>query len=90
MSLLFSGGYSSFRLSRFPDLRRSVPERLLTLRQWPHARDYPFTVTGSSGICTRFPFTLRETRRHSNSNCVKIIADYVLSFKRKNRQKYSV
>ena len=30
MSCLFSGDHSSFRLSRFPDLRRSAPARLLT------------------------------------------------------------
>ena len=59
MSLLFSGGYSSFRLSRFPDLRHNAPERLLTFRQWQIARGCPFTVTGSSGIFTRFPIIPR-------------------------------
>ena len=56
--LLYSGGNSSFRLSRFPDLRlkRSRAPSHPKDNGIPHG-NCPLTVTGSSGILTRFPFT---------------------------------
>ena len=60
MGLLSAEDTHHGSLSRLPGLRigaRRAFSLSLVGRQWHVAADSPLTVTGSLGICTRFPFT---------------------------------
>ena len=46
----------------------ALPRLLIPIGTMAYAVDYPFTVTGSLGIFTRFPFNPMQSKGHSNNN----------------------